>query len=295
MASVEHEQCRFCLEGAAEHPLIAPCNCKGSARYVHLECLRAWQRHRPSRALACPVCRARYTLPPLATLGLLAEQLWLQCAHLASVASAVFAVTAILPLTILLKALLAVASTVCLPHVALMGDMALSFTSEGPRLVRTVPPNPAICRGRLLVATPLIPRGTTFHRGVVLLTAHGVWGSKGLLLTQATEPGAVSGGPVAPWVQTHVYPHRVAGGEEVLEGCYVLEAPDAPPPPGAAMVAHGYSGWAPQQLAGEVASGAWRVVDAPPAGVLLGMRPAGLYDELEGWVARREAEGAGAM
>eukprot|EP01071_Lankesteria_metandrocarpae_P006465 Lankesteria_metandrocarpae@DN4364_c0_g1_i1.p1 len=37
-------QCRICLldGGTAEDPLICPCNCKGSIKFVHVECLRHW-------------------------------------------------------------------------------------------------------------------------------------------------------------------------------------------------------------------------------------------------------------
>ena len=34
--------CRFCF--SSEGDLIAPCMCRGSNEWVHLECLRAWQR-----------------------------------------------------------------------------------------------------------------------------------------------------------------------------------------------------------------------------------------------------------
>jgi hypothetical protein len=33
-------QCRFCLE--EEGPMIAPCKCIGSVKYVHKDCLRRW-------------------------------------------------------------------------------------------------------------------------------------------------------------------------------------------------------------------------------------------------------------
>lgn len=35
-------QCRFCL--AEGEDLVAPCECRGSQRWVHLSCLRRWQR-----------------------------------------------------------------------------------------------------------------------------------------------------------------------------------------------------------------------------------------------------------
>ncbi len=43
----EERLCRFCFEDEADRPdepLIAPCACKGGQKYVHLSCLRRWQR-----------------------------------------------------------------------------------------------------------------------------------------------------------------------------------------------------------------------------------------------------------
>ena len=38
--------CRICLDGdlkdEPDNPLISPCNCSGSMKYVHLECLATW-------------------------------------------------------------------------------------------------------------------------------------------------------------------------------------------------------------------------------------------------------------
>ena len=37
--------CRYCFdEGDADNPLISPCKCKGGQKWVHLSCLRRWQR-----------------------------------------------------------------------------------------------------------------------------------------------------------------------------------------------------------------------------------------------------------
>mgnify|MGYP002011093698 CR=1 FL=1 len=36
-------QCRFCLEDAEEDQLVAPCNCDGSHKFVHAECLAECQ------------------------------------------------------------------------------------------------------------------------------------------------------------------------------------------------------------------------------------------------------------
>lgn len=65
--------CKICmLEGSSDDdPLIAPCACNGSIRYVHLNCLRTWIRGRldlqPAergsyfcRQLQCELCNASY-------------------------------------------------------------------------------------------------------------------------------------------------------------------------------------------------------------------------------------------
>ena len=47
--------------------LIAPCACTGSQEYVHLKCLRMWQKVSRGRTDAprknCRVCKQKYTLP----------------------------------------------------------------------------------------------------------------------------------------------------------------------------------------------------------------------------------------
>ena len=58
-------QCRFCLEDADEDQLIAPCNCDGSHKYVHAECLAEWRRGRfPGARRRCNVCNAKWTTKP---------------------------------------------------------------------------------------------------------------------------------------------------------------------------------------------------------------------------------------
>lgn len=65
--------CRICLlEGPADDdPLITPCSCKGSIRYVHLSCLRTWIKGRLNlqdnpkgsyfyKQLSCELCKASY-------------------------------------------------------------------------------------------------------------------------------------------------------------------------------------------------------------------------------------------
>ena len=40
---LETLQCRYCFDNAEEgNPLIAPCHCAGTSKYVHLACLQKW-------------------------------------------------------------------------------------------------------------------------------------------------------------------------------------------------------------------------------------------------------------
>ena len=48
--------CRYCFEGTEAGPLISPCDCRGDQMYVHLSCLRRWQR---TVLVSQPTCRAR--------------------------------------------------------------------------------------------------------------------------------------------------------------------------------------------------------------------------------------------
>jgi E3 ubiquitin-protein ligase DOA10 len=54
-------QCRFCLDTeVSQHDrFIQPCDCRGSAQYVHRSCLKHWMRLSPDPQI-CPVCNESY-------------------------------------------------------------------------------------------------------------------------------------------------------------------------------------------------------------------------------------------
>eukprot|EP01054_Gregarina_sp_Poly1_P002139 Gregarina_sp_Poly_1__2138@NODE_1567_length_3829_cov_208_686603_g1034_i0_p1_GENE_NODE_1567_length_3829_cov_208_686603_g1034_i0NODE_1567_length_3829_cov_208_686603_g1034_i0_p1_ORF_typecomplete_len480_score53_11RINGv/PF12906_7/9_3e16DUF587/PF04532_12/0_039FANCL_C/PF11793_8/0_1FANCL_C/PF11793_8/2_7e03zfRING_2/PF13639_6/1e04zfRING_2/PF13639_6/0_83zfRING_2/PF13639_6/3_4e03_NODE_1567_length_3829_cov_208_686603_g1034_i022773716 len=68
--------CRICLceeEDAKEDPLVSPCKCKGSMKWIHLKCLRTWMEGRLNiktdevgptcffwRPLECELCQESY-------------------------------------------------------------------------------------------------------------------------------------------------------------------------------------------------------------------------------------------
>ena len=78
--------CRYCFEGLEAGPLISPCLCKGDQKYVHLACLRRWQRvvlvsqpthpafyDKDPRHYVCNVCKGTFTCEPPTRLELMAS------------------------------------------------------------------------------------------------------------------------------------------------------------------------------------------------------------------------------
>ena len=73
----EEALCRYCFDGEEYGELLSPCDCKGGQKYVHLDCLRRWQRmilvSQPThpafykddvRHHECNVCKAQFTCAP---------------------------------------------------------------------------------------------------------------------------------------------------------------------------------------------------------------------------------------
>lgn len=59
--------CRICFEQETaesqdrSNPLICPCMCSGSSKYVHRQCLQQWREtnHRADASYQCEVCKYR--------------------------------------------------------------------------------------------------------------------------------------------------------------------------------------------------------------------------------------------
>lgn len=59
--SNNHDICRIChCEGDSEVPLIAPCYCAGSLRYVHQACLQQWIKSSDIRS--CELCKFQFIM-----------------------------------------------------------------------------------------------------------------------------------------------------------------------------------------------------------------------------------------
>lgn len=162
-------------------------------------------------------------------------------------------------------------------------------------------PGPQVLEpGRLLVANPLLP-DPNFDRTVVLLLAYGEEGALGLVLNRPSEMEV--GAPLPQWEPFATTPPVVFMGGPVQHQAVIClaraadgmadldpENPDTweesgswkPVSPGIGTVDldldpgglasrftrvrvfAGYAGWAAGQLEGEIAAGAWWVVDAEP-------------------------------
>ncbi|XP_031838009.1 E3 ubiquitin-protein ligase MARCHF8 isoform X2 [Nomia melanderi] len=61
LSSSNHDICRIChCEGEEGAPLLAPCYCSGSLRYVHQTCLQEWIKASDTRA--CELCKFTFIM-----------------------------------------------------------------------------------------------------------------------------------------------------------------------------------------------------------------------------------------
>jgi putative transcriptional regulator len=147
--------------------------------------------------------------------------------------------------------------------------------------------------GRFLVATPEL-RDPRFVRTVVYLVRHGAGGAMGLIVNRPIRSVPLTrlldeigmdttgvqgeirlhyGGPVEPGqgfvLHTSEYAtdgtQVIAGGIAVTANPEILRAMGGGSGPRRVLFALGYAGWAPGQLEGEIAAGAWEIVPADEA------------------------------
>ena len=158
--------------------------------------------------------------------------------------------------------------------------------------------------GDLLVARDHLP-DPRFNRTVVLLLQHGPQGTAGLVINRPTRLGLAEalpelpalaaatlsyGGPVAPRVMmvlVKTTDHPPEPAQKLLDAVY-LTGPDQLAdwlgegrPECTYRVFAGYAGWAPDQLAGELARGDWQVLRATGQ-LLFAADPGGLWSHLSG-------------
>eukprot|EP00747_Dinoflagellata_sp_TGD_P017385 gnl/TRDRNA2_/TRDRNA2_125793_c0_seq1.p2 gnl/TRDRNA2_/TRDRNA2_125793_c0~~gnl/TRDRNA2_/TRDRNA2_125793_c0_seq1.p2 ORF type:complete len:162 (+),score=4.14 gnl/TRDRNA2_/TRDRNA2_125793_c0_seq1:91-576(+) len=56
--------CRICMESKPVERLISPCNCRGTMKYVHVECLQHWRATCTSKLskYRCDQCHGEYSI-----------------------------------------------------------------------------------------------------------------------------------------------------------------------------------------------------------------------------------------
>jgi putative transcriptional regulator len=130
--------------------------------------------------------------------------------------------------------------------------------------------------GALLVATPLLG-DPNFARSVVLILQHDEEGSLGVVIdrptTNAIDPFLPDWAPVAamPAVVFHGGPvdPEVGIGVAVRFGSIeVVDLTGRPVDDSPVRIFAGYAGWGAGQLDGEIAEGAWFVLDFSPSDLL---------------------------
>jgi putative transcriptional regulator len=178
--------------------------------------------------------------------------------------------------------------------------LVLSAPAPAPPSPPTPPSEPAI--GRFLVANRQV--AGFFGESVIVLVDHGAHGSVGLIVNRPVErtlaellPDVESargrrehawlGGPVSPDQLLLLIRARAApaGSAPVLDGLHVSGSRDTllallGGAAGAEFRAYvGYAGWAPGQLASELARGDWTLAPGDAASVFA-REPEGLWEKL---------------
>lgn len=98
--------CRICFEQETaesqdrSNPLICPCMCSGSSKYVHRQCLQQWRKtnHRADASYQCEVCKYRYRYQRLWWASILGHQVTLAIMFVLVMAASI-AVLGYIPVT----------------------------------------------------------------------------------------------------------------------------------------------------------------------------------------------------
>ena len=61
----EAEECRICRGGRDIGPLLHPCKCSGSIRYVHEECIKLWLQRTRQGTKNCELCHHPFKFSPV--------------------------------------------------------------------------------------------------------------------------------------------------------------------------------------------------------------------------------------
>jgi len=257
--------CRFCLEkDERKSALVSPCKCKGSQKYVHIHCLKRWQKtllveriRYAEAAYTCSVCKSKFSIEP-PKISRLQEILFV-------------------PQSLVSRAY----NWLTLPR------------------TRTFP---GLQAGNLLVASNFVSRNSAFYHSVVLVTEYSSFsGSRGVVVNSPSLNNTLShqdfpdnlhvhvgyGGPVDPNLMSvlHNNPYLL-NSVQICDGVFLAQSLAvvlACPLTIQVKALFGYVGWGPYQLDSEVINGGWHVLTAQEVFVFSSSRQS-LWETLAGMI-----------
>ena len=257
--------CRFCFE-AGEGKLIAPCACSGSQEWVHIPCLRKWQkatmRAGHGHEAICSVCQTPYALKPpeLPNSPVRSGMLLVAAPELGGT----FKRAVILLCEVDGRGAHGVIinspcesgivpSEIAEAAKAVAPNMALHYRRGGP-----------VCGGRLGVVSYAVVhnartapsvRSTPVVRPSTSSSASGAASSSAVhvVTDESGSPGAWSAMEVARMMTTLA--QQAGHAERSAES-------STAPPPAVALAFMGYCKWGRGQLQGEIARGSWALCEA---------------------------------
>jgi len=231
--------------------LISPCDCRGTALYIHAHCLDQWQEsalqsNAPERATLCPICKSYYKYPSWWFM------IYRRCVHVVKFHINVgFAIWSLLWLSLVIIPLKIFIHTVLVIITLPFGSFSLSGASLTwighdfpPQLAIVHDSNgeqvPELKAGVLLVASRAIPQSSMFFKTVILVLEHSVeGGSKGIVINCMSRNLNVNGfpvgtgGPMGQEMCTVVHNSRTCSRYSYVlnesEGIYIAECENAYP------------------------------------------------------------------
>lgn len=241
------EQCRYCWEEDPPSKLITPCNCSGSQKFIHQQCLNRWLRFKSLSGLPterCPTCNG--PLQGVATPTW--HKAWAK-----------------------LRTCLILIATVSLPcvlyflmimtrHLVVI-EVLLTQTEAGLKLgfVQYGSPLPNFTAPVIIAAEPAIT-GSIFKDSVLLILKYSYReGALGFIINRPDGRG----GPVNRFSLHLLHNDEAVGGDEIVPGLFYVKGDSTVlPRPKETRWRQltGYAAWGPGQLDGEFQAGSWRVV-----------------------------------
>ena len=235
--------CRYCFEEEIPDKrggrFVSPCKCSGSQKYVHLKCLRKWQKmhENDARAVRCGVCNAIFTIKPprpslMSAICMIFESftMWaLQFILVVSISQILVAQVALLLWAVLYSnacGLFAVPMALGLAFLLVPrlcgfritmqvledGQTRLAIVRHGSKVV-------GLGEGCLLVASPNL-EGSLFEKAVIFVYEHSDrYGASGLILNSpvdASDVTRVASPIVSDWIGGPVGLRLEDGSSEIF-------------------------------------------------------------------------------